>query len=233
MHHIHITRRQAIGTLSACAAAGILHVHPAGLRGNPAKQSGATADEALKRLLEGNDRFVKGRDAHPHLGSARRADLLRDQEPFATIVGCSDSRVPPEIIFDQGLGDLFDVRVAGNVIDEDVLASVEYATLHLRTPLVLVLGHESCGAVSATLELFDGRSHEPPDIRKLLRLIEPSFRVLPANLKGASRVTAAVEANVRQSMARLKNSAVAGADVKIVGSVYNLATGLVRILAPA
>src|SRR5262249_41437132 len=158
------------------------------------------------------------------------ADLLKEQEPFATIVGCSDSRVPPEIIFDQGLGDLFDVRVAGNVIDEGVLASVEYATLHLRTPLVLLVGHESCGAVTAALEAFDGRAHEPPDIQKLLRMIEPSLRGLPANLKGAGRVTAAVEANVRQSMDRVTKSAVAGPDVKIVGSVYNLATGVVRIL---
>ena len=234
LNHGRITRRHAIWHISAGAlGAGLLHLAQTPMRADQPKHARLSADEALKRLLEGNDRFANGHDAHPHLGSARRADLLRDQEPFATIVGCSDSRVPPEIIFDQGLGDLFDVRVAGNVIDEGVLASVEYATLHLRTPLVLLVGHESCGAVTAALEAFDGRSHEPPDIQKLLHMIEPSFRGLPANSKGPSRVTAAVEANVRQSMAQLTKSAVAGTDVKIVGSVYNLATGAVRILEPA
>jgi carbonic anhydrase len=234
MYNRQITRRQAICTMSASAlGAGILHIGSTGLCASPPKHSRPTADEALKRLLEGNGRFVDGHSQHPHEGSARRGDLLAEQEPFATIVGCSDSRVPPEIIFDQGLGDLFDVRVAGNVIDEGVLASVEYATLHLHTPLVLLVGHESCGAVTAALEAFDGRSHEPPDIQKLLHMIEPSFRGLPANSKGPSRVTAAVEANVRQSMAQLTKSAVAGADVKIVGSVYNLATGAVRILESA
>jgi len=229
-----ITRRHAIWRLSAGAAgAGLLQLDSMSLRAAGQNHARLSADEALKRLLEGNDRFITGRDAHPHLGSVRRADLLRDQEPFATIVGCSDSRVPPEIISDQGLGDLFDVRVAGNVIDEGVLASVEYATLHLRTPLVLLLGHEWCGAVTAALEAFDGRSHEPPDIQKLLHMIEPSLRGLPAKLLGVPRVSAAVEANVRQSMTRLTKSAAAGTDVKIVGSVYNLATGAVRILEPA
>jgi carbonic anhydrase len=234
MNQSRITRRQAIQTMGAGAAvAGLLHLQDSKpLRADQPKHARLSADEALKRLLEGNDRFANGHDSHPHLGAARRADLVRDQEPFATIVGCSDSRVPPEIIFDQGLGDLFDVRVAGNVIDDDVLASIEYAAFHLHTSLVLVVGHESCGAVTATLEVFDGRSQEPEDIRKLLRLIEPSLRGLPRKLKGAARVSAAVEANVRQSMTRLAKSAVRNADVKIVGSVYDLGTGKVRRLDP-
>ena len=105
---------------------------------------------ALEELMAGNGRFRQGLMSHPNGSPERRRELLAGQKPFAVVLGCSDSRIPPEILFDRGMGDLFVIRVAGNVLDDVVLASIEYAVLHLETPLVLVLGHSSCGAVAAT-----------------------------------------------------------------------------------
>ncbi|MEK7804022.1 MAG: carbonic anhydrase, partial [Deltaproteobacteria bacterium] len=110
---------------------------------------GISADEALKKLIDGNNRFVQSAQAQKDIGNNRRTELTKGQHPFAVILSCSDSRVPPEHIFDQGLGDIFVVRVAGNVADSIELGSVEYAAEHLGVPLILVLGHQSCGAVKA------------------------------------------------------------------------------------
>ncbi|MCK4413400.1 MAG: carbonic anhydrase [Candidatus Eisenbacteria sp.] len=109
------------------------------------------AEEVLQALLEGNRRFQKGSPQHPRCRPTRRNDLLGGQHPIAAVLGCSDSRIPPEILFDQGLGDFFVVRVAGNVVGPFVLASLEYAAIHLETPLIVVLGHSSCGAIIAAL----------------------------------------------------------------------------------
>ena len=109
-------------------------------------------DAALARLLEGNARYVESRAARPDQTPERRAEVATVQHPFALVLGCADSRVPPEIVFDQGLGDLFVIRVAGNVLDDQVLASIEYGVEHLHIPLVIVLGHERCGAVVATID---------------------------------------------------------------------------------
>ena len=125
------------------------------------------------------------------------------QHPFATILACSDSRVPPELVFDQGFGDLFVIRVAGNIIATDVVGSLAYAIRHLQTSLVVVMGHESCGAVTAAVDALDGRGHEPRLIAALVAAIEPGLKDLPAELTGADRVHAAVEANVRWSMRQL------------------------------
>src|SRR5947209_10905279 len=114
--------------------------------------SGTAADEALARLMAGNRRYVLHKEQHPDQSLTRRKELESGQHPFAVILGCADSRVSPEILFDQGLGDLFVIRVAGNVVDDTILASVEYAVEHLGTRLIMVLGHEKCGAVSAAIE---------------------------------------------------------------------------------
>src|SRR5258708_6435783 len=122
--------------------------------------SGPTADEALARLIAGNERFLRGgaRSAAPLRETL--ADLARGQRPFATILGCSDSRVPPEWVFDAGLGELFVVRVAGNVLSPEVAGSLQYAGAHLQTPLFVVLGHEGCGAVDAALATkYEGAQH--------------------------------------------------------------------------
>src|SRR5262245_63390439 len=117
----------------------------------------ATADEVLERLRAGNDRFVRGKARFPTVQKEMLAALAKGQQPYATILGCSDSRVPPELVFDAGFGELFIIRVAGNVISPEVLGTLQYAGLHLRTPLFVVLGHEGCGAVNAALSVaYDG-----------------------------------------------------------------------------
>jgi carbonic anhydrase len=193
------------------------------------------AAEALALLKEGNCRFVTGRVRHAHQAAAWRKHLKTSQEPFATILACSDSRVPPELVFDQGFGDLFVIRVAGNIIATDVLGSLQYATCHLKTPLVLVMGHESCGAVTAAVDALEGRHKEPRFIAALLAAIEPGLKRLPAKLEGADRVHAAVEANVRWSLRQLNALPASQLALKpkkssLVGAVYDIAKGTVRFL---
>ncbi len=126
------------------------------------------AKAALQRLVVGNKRFVEDEPIHPHADREWRKGLTGGQKPFATVLCCSDSRVPPELVFDQGLGDLFVIRVAGNVFAPDGLGSLEYAWLHLKVPLVLVLGHEGCGAVAAALEAKFHQAKEPEAIAALV-----------------------------------------------------------------
>src|SRR5512134_321923 len=134
-----------------------------------------SADDALARLMEGNARFLRSEPCYSHTPSEVLADLAQGQYPFATILGCSDSRVPPELVFDAGFGDLFIVRVAGNVISPEVMGSLQYAGLHLRTPLFVVLGHEGCGAVAAALAAkYEGVTH-PSRIELLVQGILPGL----------------------------------------------------------
>ncbi len=204
----------------------------------PADPGPIDAALALARLKEGNIRFVSGRLRHAHQAAAWRKHLEASQQPFATILACSDSRVPPELVFDQGFGDLFVIRVAGNVVAPDVLGSLQYATCHLHAPLVVVMGHECCGAVTAAVEALDGHGKEPRFIAALVAAIEPGLKGLRADLKGADRVHAAVEANVRWSMLQL--AALAQGQLAfqrkgsvLVGAVYDIATGTVRFLCSA
>jgi carbonic anhydrase len=161
--------------------------------------------------------------------------LVETQKPFATVLGCSDSRVPPELIFDAGFGDLFTIRVAGNIIAEDVIGTLQYGVAHLHTPLVVVLGHEGCGAVGATLEEMLHKTKELEHIESLIQLIKPGLRELDLNLDRVALWKAAVEANVRWSMRQLSTSpegerALREKRVGLVGGVYDLATGQVRFL---
>ena len=128
--------------------------------------------EALERLMKGNERFVKGRAIQPNGSPEHRRELLAGQEPFAVVLGCSDSRVPPEIIFDCGLGEIFVIRVAGNILDDVVIGSIEYAVEHLGTRLVLVLGHESCGAVGASLEGGEAGGHIDSIVNAIVPAVE-------------------------------------------------------------
>jgi carbonic anhydrase len=193
-----------------------------------------TADEALARLVAGNARFVQGEARFPTVQKEILAELAKGQHPYATIVGCSDSRVPPELIFDAGFGELFIVRVAGNVISPEVMGSMQYAGVHLRTPLFVVLGHEGCGAVNAALAAKHG-AQEPARIALLLDNIAPGLRDLPNGLAADDEMCAAVEANVRWSMHQLletpeaKDRMVEGT-MKLVGGVYELESGRVRFL---
>ena len=151
------------------AAAGLAGLGPRALS---AADPPAPTDpaEALSRLRAGNARFAAGQTRHAHESADWRKHLVGDQKPFATVLGCSDSRVPPELVFDQGFGDLFVVRVAGNVIAADVVGSLAYAALHLGTPLFVVLGHGTCGAVTAALDARLKKAKEPERIEVLLKL---------------------------------------------------------------
>ena len=193
------------------------------------------ADEALARLKAGNQRFMDDKPRHDRQESSWRSLLVETQKPFATILGCSDSRVPPELIFDVGFGELFTIRVAGNVIAEDVIGSLQYAVRHLHTPLVVVLGHERCGAVSATLEEMINKPTEPEHIGSLIQLIKPGLRELNLKLDKETLVSAAVEANVRWSMRQLSvlpagARALREGRVTLMGGVYELSTGHVRFI---
>ncbi len=191
--------------------------------------------EALKRLTAGNKRFVDGEPLNGRSSKEARKELVGGQQPFAAILGCSDSRVPPELVFDQGLGDLFIVRNAGNVVADDVMGTLQYAGLHLKIQLLVVLGHGGCGAVTAALGAMEGEKH-PERIQTLIHMIEPGLKDLDPKLKGAARLNAAVEANVRWSMRQIAESpegkkALEEKRFEIVGGVYQLETGTVRFLS--
>jgi len=166
--------------------------------------SGLSPQAALRLLRTGNARYAAGKSEHPDLSVARRRDLAGGQKPFATIVACADSRVGPELIFDQGLGDLFVIRVAGNVVDDLVVGSIEYSVIHLGVPLVMVLGHEHCGAVAATVDAAAGKTN-PEDrdtqIGALAGLIMPAVKAVPAS--APDKVEAAVLLNARHAASEL------------------------------
>ena len=190
-----------------------------------------TADQALARLIAGNKRFVAGRARFPTVRKEILAALAKKQQPYATIVGCSDSRVPPELVFDAGFGELFIARVAGNVVSAEVMGTLQYAAVHLRTPLFVVLGHEGCGAVQAALAAKFHGMRERRRIALLLKRILPGLR----GLKDGKQLDAAVEANVRWSMRQLRDTPegkarMAEGILKLVGAVYELKTGRVRFL---
>jgi carbonic anhydrase len=162
-----------------------------------------TADEALAQLVEGNARFVRGQARFPTVQKEILAELAKAQSPYATILGCSDSRVPPELVFDAGFGELFIVRVAGNVVSPEVMGTLQYAGVHLRTPLFVVLGHEGCGAVKAALAVKHGGARERSRIALLLENILPGLHDIDARLAPQHLLDTAVEANVRWSMHQL------------------------------
>jgi carbonic anhydrase len=187
--------------------------------------------EAVSKLKEGNGRYTTGKLQHPGQTTERRAELAKDQHPFAVILSCSDSRVPPEIVFDQGLGDLFVVRVAGNVIDDHGLGSIEYAVDHLGARLIVVLGHQGCGAVKAAKETIAAKSKAPGHIQSLVTAIRP---VVEATAKDDLDTT--VKANVKHVVQALRSSTpilkakVDSGEVQVIGGYYSLDTGAVSLL---
>lgn len=191
-------------------------------------------DDSLKLLEEGNARFVNGEATIKDISEDKREDLaVEGQFPFAVIVGCSDSRVPPELIFDQGLGDLFEIRVAGNVIDPVSLGSVEYAAEHLGCQLVVVMGHEKCGAVKATME----GGEAPGSIGSIVEKIKPSVEKVKASGTAEDQVyEKSIDENIKNSIAEVEKSPiveelVTSGKLKVVGAKYDLDTGKVEILS--
>ncbi|MFJ8001805.1 carbonic anhydrase [Streptomyces sp. NPDC096310] len=196
----------------------------------PARPRPATADEALAELAEGNRRWRTFRQRHPDETEAVRKALVTGQHPFALILGCIDSRVPPELVFDQGLGDLMTVRSAGEVLDEAVLGSISYGVLELGIPLILVLGHQSCGAVAAAVEAEETGAQLPAHIQYLADQIRPA---IDHTQHGTARVDSTVSANVEMVRARLAAepdlaAKVAEGKLAIVGARYELGTQLVH-----
>jgi carbonic anhydrase len=195
-----------------------------------------TARALLGRLLEGNRRYVAGRMHHPRQGAFVRGALASGQHPFAAVLGCADSRVPVEIVFDQGLGDLFVVRSAGPVVDEAVLGSLEFAVQRYAIPLLLVLVHEACGAVQAGLAASKGELHPEGHLRHLVSAFAPAVA------DAAGRPGDPLENTVRAHGARLVDAlrrtepilapAVAGGRLEVVGARYDLDSGLVEVIAP-
>ena len=189
-----------------------------------------TADSVLAELKSGNEHHVAHRYQHPHESLDRLRELAGGQHPHAEILSCSDSRVPPEIVFDQGLGDLFIVRVAGNVATDTEIGSLEYGAEHLHIPLLVVLGHDSCGAVTAAVEAGPPEGH----IAALVNLIKPAVEK-SRSMPGDS-VSNAVRANVEMVVTQLRSSTpilselVAHGKLRIVGAVYSIKTGTVTWL---
>ena len=198
-----------------------------------------TAIEALARLHGGNRRFVANQTTAPALSDhARRAALVKGQEPFAIVLGCSDSRVPAELVFDQGFGDLFVIRVAGNVVAPSQVGSVEFAAARFGTRLVVVMGHSQCGAVIATLEelLGHANNHQSRNLRSIVDRVRPSVEALLSGRReedAEALVRDAVRANVRASVNHLRHGSelleqlIRNDGLFVVGAEYSLETGIV------
>jgi carbonic anhydrase len=218
-------RRSALAVLLSVVAVFSLGLAPAGV---------PSGDEALRNLMEGNKRFVGGTVSAKTDCAARRNTLMGGQQPAAIVVTCSDSRVAPEIIFDRHLGDIFVIRVAGNVVDPLVLGSIEYAAEHLHTPLLVLMGHEKCGAVAAAV---DAHGATEGNIGAILKEILPAVKA--AKAKGGGRddvLLAAIRENIAQTYGKmLKDSTVLKhliekGELKAVGAMYHLGTGEVEVL---
>ena len=197
-----------------------------------------TADEALRQLVAGNQRFQRRETRLHDIAPETLAELAGGQHPFATILGCSDSRVAPEVIFDAGLGELFVVRVAGNVLSAEVAGSIQYAGEHLQTPLMVVLGHEGCGAIQAALATMGQGVRHHSRIQLLVDSIVPGLESLDAGMPPEARLAQAVEMNVRRMVRAILESPEGRARqqegrVKCIGAIYEIGTGRVRFLDPA
>jgi len=190
----------------------------------------ATAEEALQRLSAGNQRFVADKRDYPNQTPGDRQILVAGQHPFAAILGCADSRVPPEIIFDQGLGQLFTVRVAGHIADGVVLGSLEYAVEHLGVPLIVVLGHSRCGAVQAAI----AGGANAGNIATLVTAIQPAIALARAEpgelLDNAVRANVVLAVRQLRAAARILAAEEAAGNLKVCGALYDLTTGQVEWL---
>lgn len=199
-----------------------------------------TPETSLDRLVNGNERFVIGSAKGEHRDENRRKELVGDQKPFAVVLSCSDSRVPPELIFDQGLGDLFTIRVAGNVLGSAQVASIEYAVAHLGAKLIVVMGHESCGAVKAAIDAGDSKKKigesASPDMDWLVTSIRPALKsrglasLSPEDPKLRKPVMANIDAVTDNLVVRSKviGEAIAKGNLKVVRGIYSLESGRVE-----
>ena len=194
-----------------------------------------TADEALARLLAGHQRYLQGTPRFNAMTREDLAELTKGQQPYATILGCADSRVPPEVIFDAGPGELFVIRVAGNVLSAEVAGSMQYAGMHLQTPLVIVMGHDGCGAVKAALASRNEGIQHHSRIQILVDCNLPAMEHVDLSVPPDAQLAQAVEANVRETIRVIRESPEGRARseegwMKLVGAIYDLSSGRVRLL---
>ncbi len=223
---------------SAALSACTVSITPTGMPVTtmPIPEADVTNPEAaLERLLAGNERFAAGMAQDPNQSIVRRTLVAGGQRPFATIFSCVDSRVPPELVFDRGLGDLFVIRTAGHVIDNAVLGSLEFGVAELGIPLLMVLGHEKCGAVNATIEAIEQQMPAPAQIGTLVEAITPAVEA--AHGQSGDLLDNAIRANTRLVVEQLVNTpilsaAVANGQLLIVGGRYDLDTGKVEMVMP-
>jgi carbonic anhydrase len=194
------------------------------------ESKGVGPDKALEMLKAGNKRCVADRLDHSHQSVARLQEIAKGQKPFAVILGCSDSRVPPEIIFDAGFGDLFVVRVAGNIADSVVIGSIEYAVEHLGSTLIVVLGHERCGAVQATYEGGEAPGHLGSLVEHIKSAVEKAQKGTGDGLDNAVRINATQVAEELRNSKPILSNAVAAGKIKIVAARYDLDDGKVEFL---
>ncbi len=237
MSRDHVLSRRKFLSVSGLAVAGVMlpacGTASTSPRASTPETPVADADQALQRLLEGNRRYVAYKSVDLNETETRRLEVAKGQSPFATIFGCVDSRVPPELIFDRGLGDLFVIRTAGQVIDKAVLGSLEFGVEELDIPLLLVLGHERCGAVKATVEALEQGTAVPAEIRFLVEGIKPAVERVKD--QSGDLLDNAVRANVELVVGQLKKSSILAdamtqGRLKIVGARYDLDTGVVDVL---
>jgi carbonic anhydrase len=228
----------AVVGLAALAGCGVGPPAPPAPVETGAEAAGAgaaltlTASAALQRLRSGNGRFVTGRATHPQQSTGRRTEVAAGQHPFAQVLACADSRVAPELVFDQGLGDLFVTRSAGQVVDHALLGTIQFGAHEFGIPLLVVLGHSACGAVKATIEAIEHHSGASgTDVDTLVGAIRPSVEAAAAR-NPADLLAASVAQNVRDVVDRLTAAAVlapavAAGRLQVIGAVYDLPTGKV------
>jgi carbonic anhydrase len=227
--------------MATAAVAGVSLARPGRLAAQdaaaPAPAEPVTPDAALQHLIEGNKRFAAGKSANPRRSPDDYRRVAEGQNPEVIVVSCSDSRVPPELVFDMGVGDLFVIRVAGNVVNgagPAVKGSIEYGVAELEVPVILVLGHTNCGAVKAAIQHLDKKDSLPGAINDLVELVKPAVR--KAKRERGDLLENAIRANVQLGASRLRSldpivgPLVKKGKVKVVGGVYDLATGTVNIL---
>ncbi|MFC7534122.1 carbonic anhydrase [Actinoplanes sp. GCM10030250] len=223
-------RRRALFTAGGAVAGSLALAGSATATARPP----ATPRAAINELLTGNRRFAAGHARHPHQTPDRVREVAAGQHPFAVILGCADSRVSPEIIFDQGIGDLFDDRVAGNIVDDLLLGSIEYALEEFVPPLLLVLGHERCGAVSATIDAVRTGTQPPGHIAAIVDALRP---IVTPYVNSPDAVDLSVRANIRAQVAAVVEQSdivrekVEQGQTVVAGARYDLDSGLVTLVS--
>jgi carbonic anhydrase len=233
-----ISRRQFVSTSAFTAGGFVLGYTTKSLILSqtlpPPEPAVNTPNDALNNLMAGNARYMQGSPIHPNQSAERQAEVAQGQQPWAAILGCIDSRVPPEIVFDQGLGDLFVARTAGQVIDNVVLGSLEFA-VEEGVKLIMVLGHQSCGAVKATIQTLQTNGHAEGQIATLVEAIKPA--VIEAESQPGDLLDNSVRANVALEVEYLKSSsqiildALNQGTIGLVGARYDLGTGAVSVIS--